>query len=106
MMFKTDTLLLMSLPSINFLDLMVSEIYPGQNFKVKVIMAKSKVKSRSQHDDAYLHTHTHTHPPPTHTPIQSMSLSSINFLNLTVSEIQREQNLKGQGYYGKVKGQN
>ena len=34
-----------------------------------------------------------------------MSLSSINFLHLTVSEISPGQDFIGQGHYGKVKGQ-
>ena len=41
-------------------------------------MARSKVKSRSHHDVAHLHT-------------QPMSLPCINFLHLTVSEIQAGQ---------------
>ena len=46
----------MSLPNINFLHLMVSEIWPIQDFfKVKVITARSKVKSRSNYDEAQLH---------------------------------------------------
>ena len=40
----------------------------------------------------------------TYTP-QPMSLPSINFLHLTVSEIQPGQDFKGQGHYSKVKGQ-
>ena len=36
---------------------------------------------------------------------QPMSLSSINFLHLTVSEIQPGQDIIGQGHYGNVKGQ-
>ena len=32
-----------------------------------------------------------------------MSLTSINFLHLTVSEIQPGQDFKGQGHFGKVK---
>ena len=39
----------------------------------------------------------------THNP-KSMSLQSINFLHLTVSEIQIGQAFIGQGHYGKVKG--
>ena len=34
-----------------------------------------------------------------------MSLPNINFLHLTVSEIQPGQDFIGQGHYGKVKGQ-
>ena len=33
-----------------------------------------------------------------------MSLPRINFLHLTVSEMQLEQDFIGQGHYGKVKG--
>ena len=36
---------------------------------------------------------------------QPMSLPNINFLYLTVSEIQPRQDFIGQGHYGKVKGQ-
>ena len=36
---------------------------------------------------------------------QPMSLPSINFLHLTVSDIPPRQNFKGQDYYGGVKGQ-
>ena len=43
------------LPSINFLHLPVSEIQPGQDFKLKVTTARSKVKSRSRYDNAHLH---------------------------------------------------
>ena len=35
-----------------------------------------------------------------------MALPNINFLHLTVSEIQPGQDFIGQGHYGKVKGQN
>ena len=54
-------------------------------------MARSKVKSRSGHDIAYLYLLT--------------NVPSINFLHLTVSEIQPAQEFIGQGHYGKVKGQ-
>ena len=43
----------MSLPSINFLHLTVSKIYPGQDFIGQGHY--SKVKSRSGHDVAHLH---------------------------------------------------
>ena len=46
----------------------------------------------SRHDVAHLHP-------------QPMSLPSINFLRLTVSEIYPGQDFIGQGHYGKVKGQ-
>ena len=46
----------MSLPSINFLHLTVSEIYPGQNFVGQGHY--SKVKSRSHHDIVHLQTLT------------------------------------------------
>ena len=36
---------------------------------------------------------------------QPMPLPTINFLHFTVSEIIYGQNFKGQGHYGKVKGQ-
>ena len=48
----------MSLPCINLLHLMVSEILPGQNLKVKVTTVRSKVKSRSHNDIAYLQLST------------------------------------------------
>ena len=51
---------------------------PDKIFKLKVTTARSKVKSRSHHDVAHLHP-------------QPMSLPSINFLHLTVSEIQPGQ---------------
>ena len=57
------------------LHLMVSEYSPNKIVKLKVNIARSKVTSRSNHDVA------HPHP-------QQMSLPSINFLYLTVSEIQ------------------
>ena len=37
--------------------------------------------------------------------LQPMSLPTINFLHLTVSEIQPGQEFKGQGHYDIVKGQ-
>ena len=40
----------------------------------------------------------------TYTP-KPMSLQSMNFLHLTVSEIQPRPDFKGQGHYGKVIGQ-
>ena len=43
----------MSLPSINFLQLMVSELLPGQDFIGQGHYGK--VKSRSHHDVAHLH---------------------------------------------------
>ena len=43
----------MSLPSINFLHLTVSEIQPGQDFQTQGHYGK--VKSRSDHDVAQLH---------------------------------------------------
>ena len=43
----------MSLPSINFLHLTISKIYPGQD--VVCQGHYGKVKSRSHHDDAHLH---------------------------------------------------
>ena len=115
----------MSLPSINFLHLTVSEIQPGQDFQTQGHY--SKVKSRSDHDVAHLHPLTNVPakyqlPTPhgcrdiartrlsnsrslqqgqrsnqgqtmtlhTYTP-QPISLLSMNFLHLTVSEIQPGQ---------------
>ena len=57
MMFDTYTLKPMSLPSINSLDLTVSEIYSPDKL-VKVTTTRSKVKSRSHHDVAYLQAFT------------------------------------------------
>ena len=65
----------MSLPSINFLHLTVSEIWPREDFIGQ--SHYSKVKSRSHYDTTHLH-------PLTNVP-------SINFLHLTVSEIQAGQ---------------
>ena len=45
----------MSLPSINYLHLMVSEIYPGQDFQTQGHHSKVKVQTRSDHDIAHLH---------------------------------------------------
>ena len=82
----------MSLPTINFQHLTLSEILPGQNLKVKVTTA-SQMSNQG-------HTMTlHTYNP------QSMSLPSINFLQITVSQVQPEQAFIGQGHYIKVKGQ-
>ena len=117
----------MSLPSINFLHLTVSEIKPGQAFKCQGHYGK--VKSRSDHDIAHLHPLTNVPakyqlPTPygcrditrtrfsnsrslwqgqrsnqgqtmtlhTYTP-QPMSLTSMNLLHLTVSEIQPGQTI-------------
>ena len=55
-------------------------------------MARSKVKSRSHHDVAHLH-------PLTNVP------TKINFLHLTVAEIEPRQDFQAQGHCGKVKGQ-
>ena len=49
----------MSLPSINFLHLTVSEIYPGQDFIGEGHYGK--VKSRSHHDVAHLQPLTNGH---------------------------------------------
>ena len=51
---------------------------PDKIFKLKVITARSKVKSKSHHDVPHLHP-------------EPLSLSSINFLHLRVSEIQPGQ---------------
>ena len=53
-------------------------------------MTRSKVKSRSHHDIAHLHP-------------QPMSLPSINFLHLMISEILPGQDFQTQGHYSKVK---
>ena len=53
MTLHTYNLLPMSLPSINFLHLTVSEIWPGQDFIGQGHYGK--VKSRSHHDIAHLH---------------------------------------------------
>ena len=46
---------LISLQSINFLHLTVSEIQLGKILKVNVATAQPKVKSRPYHDVAHLH---------------------------------------------------
>ena len=51
---------------------------PDKILKLKVTMARSKVKSRSHHEVAHLH-------------LLPISLSSVNFQHLTVSEIQPGQ---------------
>ena len=53
MTLHTNTPKPMSVPSINFLHITVSTIYPGQDFIGQGHY--SKVKSRSDHDVAYLH---------------------------------------------------
>ena len=58
-----------SLPSINFLHLTVSEIQPGQDFQTEGHY--SKVKSRSHHDTAHLH-------PQTNVPIKYQLLTPYN----------------------------
>ena len=107
----------MSLPSINFLHLMVSKIQPGQDFIGQGHC--SKVNSRSHHDVAHLQLITNVptkyqlptfygfqdlaqtifyrsvrqgqrsnHTIVLHTyNLQPMALPSINFLHLTVSKI-------------------
>ena len=118
----------MSLPSINFLNLTVSEIQPGHTFSprrpptrppirtpwVKTIPQQPPtlhsfrdiawtnfLSSRSLWQD-YGKNHIMT----MHTYIpQPMSLPSINFLHLTISKIWPGQDFIGQGHYGKVKGQ-
>ena len=52
----------------------VDHVHTPTNVPTKVTLARSKVKSRSHYDVVYLHT-------------QPMSLQSINFVNLIVSEI-------------------
>ena len=55
MMLHTYNTKLISLPSINFLHLMVSKIYPDKFLQAKVTTAMPKVKSRSHHDVAQVH---------------------------------------------------
>ena len=62
---------------------------PDQILKVKVTTARLKVKARSHHDIAHLHHLT--------------NVPTINFLPLTVSEIQAGQDFQTQGHYSKVK---
>ena len=69
-------------PSMNFLQLMVFEIYPRQDFKGHGHF--SLVKGQNQDHTMTLHIYT---------PLP-MSLASINFLHLMVSEI-----LPGQGFF-------
>ena len=67
----------MTLPSFNVLHLMVSDIYPGEDFQTQD--HNGKVKSSRSHTDV-----AHLHPQP-------MSLTSFNLLHLMVSEIQPRQ---------------
>ena len=69
----------MSLSSINLLHLTLSEIYPGQYFKI--FTPKVTTAGSNQGHTMTLHTYT---PYP-------MSLPSINCLHLTVSEIKQGQ---------------
>ena len=78
----------MFLPNINFLHLQFLGYSPDKNLYVKVTAARS-----NQGHTMMLHTYRP----------QPMSLSGINFLYLTVSEIQSRQEFIGQGHYGKVK---
>ena len=82
----------MSLPSINFLHLIVSKMQPGQDFKGQGHYGEAKVQINSHHDIAHLES-----------PING--LSSVNFLHITFSEIFPGQDFIGKGQYGKVKHQ-
>ena len=62
----------MSLPSVNFLHLMVSEIYSQDKILHVDTTAMSKVKSRSQHDVAHLH-------PPNQCPYQVSTSYTLQF---------------------------
>ena len=68
----------MSLPSINFLHLMVSEIYSGKNLKVMVTTARSKFKSRS---------HNGTSTPRNQCPYQVSTFYTLRFLRYRLDNI-------------------
>ena len=57
-------------------------------YRSRSLWQNLKVESRSDHETADVHS-------------QPMTLSSINFLYLTISEIYPKQNFKGQGHYSK-----
>ena len=109
----------MSLPSINFLHLTVSKIYPGQDFIGQGHYGK--VKSRSHHDVAHLHPLTNVptkyqlptpyvseiqpgqtfsrppppppFPPPEHPPIRTPWVKTVTmtaFKGCGVTEIQKQ----------------
>ena len=66
----------MSLPSINFLHLTVSEIWPGQNFIGQGHYGKVKGQIRSHHDVAHLQPLTNVptkHQPPTPYGLQDIA---------------------------------
>ena len=107
----------MSLPSINFLHLTVSEILPRQNFIGQGHYGK--VKGRSHHDVAHLH-------PLTNVPTKYQLPTPYNFRNIAQTRFYRSRSLRQgqrsnqgqtmtlhtytqdfqtQGHYSKVKGQ-
>ena len=80
----------MSLLSINFLHLTVSEIYPGQDFIGKGHYGK--VKPRSRYDIAHLH-------PLTNIPTKYQLPTPYGFRDIALTRFY------SQGHYSKVKGQ-
>ena len=75
----------MSLPSIIFLHLTVSEIQPGQDF-IGQGQARSKVKSRSHHDVAQLH-------PLTNVPTKYQLLTPYGFRDIARTRFYRSRSL-------------
>ena len=82
MMLHTYNLQPMSLPSINFLHLTVSEIQPGQDFIGQGHYARSKVKSRSYHEDAHLHPLTNVPTPLTNVPTKYQLSTPYGFFKI------------------------
>ena len=82
----------MSIPSINFLHLMVCQISPGQDF-IDQGHYGNVIDQSNQSNTMTLHTYNH----------QPMTLPSIKFSHLMVSDIEHRQDFKGQGHFSKVK---
>ena len=51
----------MSMQNMNILPLTVSEIWPGQDFAIKVTMTRTKFESSLQNEAAHLQTLTNIH---------------------------------------------
>ena len=77
----------MSLPSINFLHLTVSKIYPGQDFIGQGTMARSKVKLRSHHDVAHLL-------PPTNVPTKYQLPTPYAFQDIARTRFYQSRSLR------------
>ena len=93
MMLHTYNLLPLSLSSIDFLHLTVSEISPGQDFIGQGHYSKVKGQIKAHHDVAHLH-------PPTNVPTKYQIPTPYCFQDITRTRF------FGQGHYGKVTGQN